>query len=147
MINFTETDIEEIHVGRLKIKTEDLTVDDMPTQIMKDVFELCGRETAIKLLVYMQGNIIQVPARPWLNIQIQYIKEKYDYSAHSIKDIARTIGVSEKFVREVLKTKIKVKNVPVEGQRTLDDEFKRLAEERQDSASNQKAEEGESDDI
>lgn len=131
MINFTETDIEEIHVGRLKIKTEDLTVDDMPTQIMKDVFELCGRETAIKLLVYMQGNIIQVPARPWLNIQIQYIKEKYDYSAHSIKDIARTIGVSEKFVREVLKTKIKVKDVPVEGQLNIKDEFNRLAAERQ----------------
>ena len=103
----------------------------MPTQIMKDVFELCGRETAIKLLVYMQGNIIQVPARPWLNIQIQYIKEKYDYSAHSIKDIARTIGVSEKFVREVLKTKIKVKDVPVEGQLNIKDEFNRLAAERQ----------------
>ena len=53
MINFTETDIEEIQVGRLKIKTSDLTVDDMPTQTMKDVFELCGSETAIKLLVYM----------------------------------------------------------------------------------------------
>lgn len=132
MINFEETDIEEIQIGLLKVKTADLTVDDMPTQIMKDIFELCGRDTAIKLLIYMQGNIIQVPARPWINIQLQYIKEKYDYTARSIKEIARTIGVSEKFIREVLKTKLKVKdiNIPVEGQQSIDDEFKRLAKEQ-----------------
>lgn len=134
MINFTETSIDEIQVGRLKIKTEDLTVDDMPTQIMKDVFELCGRETAIKLLIYMQGNIIQVPARPWINIQIEYIKEKYDYTARSIKDIARTLGLSEKFVRDVLKKEVKPKIIPCEGQRDI---FQQLEEIEKEGKANE----------
>ena len=94
MIDFERIDINEIYIGQLRIKSENLTAEDMP--------------------------------RPWIKIQTEYIRDKYDYSAKSIKDIARTIGVSEKFVREVLKTKIKVKDVPVEGQQNMLGDFKRL---------------------
>ena len=109
--------IKEIPVGFLKIKAEDLTADDMPTQTMKDVFEICRKETALNLMTYMQGNIIQVPARPWINLQTKYIMENYDSSARSIKMISRTLCVTEKFVRDVLGKKIK--DLPIEGQINL----------------------------
>ena len=107
-------DIKEITAGLLKVKAEDLTSDDMPTAVMRDVFDICGRDTALNLMVYMQGNIIQVPSRPWLKIQEKYILKNYDYSARSIKIMARTIGVTEKFVRDILKGR--VKTIPIEGQ-------------------------------
>ena len=71
MIDFERIDINEIYIGQLRIKSENLTAEDMPTPVMKDIFELCGRETAVKLLLYMQGNIIQVPTRPWIKIQTE----------------------------------------------------------------------------
>lgn len=107
-------EIKSVNMGLLSVDADDIKAEDMPTSTMKDIFELCGKDCALRLLIYMAGNIIQVPARPWVKIQENYIMKNYDYSAQSIKRIARTIGVSEKYVRDVLKTR--VKSVPCEGQ-------------------------------
>ena len=137
MLDFETDTIDEIQIGLLKVKTADITVEDMPTPIMKDVYELCGRDVAVKLLLFMQGNIIQVSARPWIKLQVKYIKENYDYTAHSIKKIARMIGTSEKFVRDILKDKIKIKTIPCEGQLTFDDERLRIQSENKSEVKNE----------
>lgn len=125
---FNEEKIDKILVGYVPFKVSELTENDMPSKIMKDVFTLCGVDTAVKLLTYFQGNVIQIPTRPWQSLQEKYIIDNYDNTSDSIKLIARSICVSEKFIRDVLKKQNPNRIIPSEGQRSIFDELSEIGD-------------------
>lgn len=103
-----------VKIGDISIRVEDISTDDMPNQVFKDIAEICGMETACKLLTNFQGNLIQVPTRGFVNIEKKIILAGYDYSTQSIRVLARKLIVSEKYIRDVLKRS--GIDAPVEGQ-------------------------------
>ena len=98
----------------MKFPVEELTVEDMPTQIMRDVFECCGAEVAVKLLLYFSGSYVLIPTNGLKMLENKVIYKYYDGSAISIKRLARNLGTSETRIRSVLK------NPPEKGQCQLD---------------------------
>lgn len=94
-----------------------ITVDDMPNQTFKEIYELCGKEVAISLLQNYAGCQIQVPARAFYNLRQRLLKSEFDGTTESIRYLARKYGFTEYRVREALKA-AKV-DVPAEGQLEL----------------------------
>ena len=104
----------------LSIDTEKLTVDDMPTEVFREIFEICSPDCAMQLLLKMQGNVIFVPTNGMCNIEKQIIKRNYNNTTASIRAIARDLHITEAYIRKVLsENKIPT---PVEGQIGLFDE-------------------------
>lgn len=101
----------------LKIDTKDLIEDDMPNEIFKEIFVICGVEVAVSILLNMQGNIIQVPTRGMQKLEKRIIVSEYDGTSASIRKIARTLAVSETYIRDVLRRY--KKDIPSEGQMTF----------------------------
>lgn len=127
MIDFDNKEIKKINMGYIEVPTEDISSDDMPNDLMKDIFDLCGRDTAIKLLVFFAGNTIAIPIRAWNTLQKNFILKNYDGKAATIKKIARKLCVTEKYIREILRQN-HFKNVPVVGQLTILDALKTVGE-------------------
>ncbi len=91
-----------------------ITVDDMPNQTFREIYELCGKEVAISLLQNYAGCQIQVPSRAFYNLRQRLLKAEFDGTAESIRYLARKYGFTEARVREALKA-AKVE-IPTEGQ-------------------------------
>lgn len=88
----------------LEIDPETLTKADMPTEIFEEVFDFIGAEATVGLLYYMPGNIIQVPtARAMYKVERRLIKENYNGTTASIREMSRKFRISEKQVRDILK--------------------------------------------
>ena len=104
----------------ITINSDDIKKEDMPSTLFQEIYELCGVETALKLLKYMVGNLIQVPTRGFINIEKRLILDRYDGTTASLRAIARDLKVPENFIRKVLsESRIQV---PVDGQIGLFDE-------------------------
>lgn len=86
----------------LKIDSEKLRKEDMPTEIFEEIFEICGADTALSLLIKMSGNLIQVPTRGMQKIEKKIIINDYDGTTASIRDIARRFNISEMYIRNIL---------------------------------------------
>ena len=109
----------------LKIDTDTLTKEDMPTEVFEEIFDLCGADVAVSILINMTGNIIQVPTKGLINIEKKIILSEYNGTTSSIRQIQRKYGVSDSYVREIIKAaKIEA---PIEGQ--LDFNFYNKEEE------------------
>lgn len=98
----------------LKIDTDTLKKEDMPTEVFGEIFELCGAEVAVSILINMTGNIIQVPTKGLINIEKKIILSEYNGTTSSIRQIQRKYGVSDSYVREIIKS-AKIEP-PAEGQ-------------------------------
>lgn len=102
------------NIGGLDVNTSDLTVDDMPTEIFREIFDICGVDIAISLLVNMTGNLIQVPTNGFLKIQKKVVMKEYDGTTASIRRLSRKFKISESFIRNILEeNKIPI---PADGQ-------------------------------
>ncbi len=100
-----------------EIDTDNILIDDMPTALFREIYELCGVETAVNLLYYMRGNIIQVPSTGLSKFEDRIISAEYDGTTASIRKIARKYSITEVTVRNILsRTR---NNLPVEGQMDL----------------------------
>lgn len=98
------TDSNFIECDGFKIEKNIITEDDMPNEILKEIYGICGREVAISLCQYQRGVTINVPARPWNKIRNRILKEMFDGTTASIRMIARKFGITEFRIREMLKT-------------------------------------------
>ena len=106
-----------IKCGGIEVDTEKLTVDDMPTEVFREIFELCGVNVAMELLLNMPGNIIQVPARGLANIEKRLILqafEKFPPTTALIRRLCRDFKTSEWYIRDLLVQN--KKQVPFDGQ-------------------------------
>lgn len=86
-----------------KIPIETITEEDMPNEILKEVYGLNGKDVAISLMLYQRGVTIQVPSKPFEKIKKRILKDMYDGTTASIRKIARTFGLAEGRIREILK--------------------------------------------
>ncbi|MCR5260611.1 MAG: hypothetical protein K6C94_02115 [Candidatus Gastranaerophilales bacterium] len=85
------------------IERETITEDDMPNEILKEIYGICGRDVAISLCQYQRGVTINVPAQPWNKIRNRILTEFFDGTTASLRIIARKFGLAEARVREILK--------------------------------------------
>ncbi len=85
-------------------KIEDITVDDMPNELFRDIFQLSGKDVAVALLRDFAGNSIVVPSNGFNIIEKKIILQEYDGSSISIKRLARNLGKGESSIREILKS-------------------------------------------
>ena len=92
-----------INTGHLQIDIEDITVDDMPNDALKEIFDLCGKEVAISLMEHQNGVFIFMPARPFMKLEKRIMISEFDGSPTSIRNIARKYCISEAIVRDELK--------------------------------------------
>lgn len=100
--------------NNITIDTEKLTLEDMPNETFQEIFELCGPETAVSLLINMRGSYISVPVNGFINIVKKVIINEYDGSTASIRRISRIYGITEFFIRSILnENKIQT---PAQGQ-------------------------------
>lgn len=108
--------------NNLEIDTEELTAEDMPNEVFSEIFELCGADAAVSILINMRGNLIQVPAKGGLSkIEKKIILDDYDGTTTSIRKIARRFGITEGYIRKVLaNNKIQA---PLENQMPLGLEY------------------------
>ena len=106
-----------VEVDGIQINTEQVQIEDMPTQLFKEIFKFCGAETAVLLLKNMPGNIIQVPTKGFSRIIKRIILSDYDGTSESLRRICRTHRFTEAHVRKILKD-LRV-DAPLEGQISL----------------------------
>lgn len=92
----------------IKIDTDELTADDMPTEVFKEIFDLCGAEVAVSLLINMQGNPITIPTNGMKKIIQKIIAKRYDGTTASIRQMTRDFKVSESYIRYIL-NEVKIK--------------------------------------
>lgn len=118
-------------MGRI-IKTEYLdididliTLDDMPNEILREMYELCGREVAVSLMENFCGSILTIPTRPFEKVIRRIATEEFDGTTASIRNIARKYKIADPVIRKLLKQS-NVKNIPVEGQLGLFNKNKEL---------------------
>lgn len=97
------TDNNFIECDGFKFEKEIITKDDMPNEVLKEVYEMCGRDVAVLLMLYQRGVNVQVPSQPWNKIRNRILKEMFDGTTASIRKIARKFGLAEARVREILK--------------------------------------------
>ncbi len=90
-----------IHDG-VELNTDLITKSDMPSELFKEVYELCGVDTAVSLLINMPGNIIQIPTRGFLNIQKKILLKNYDGTTASLRKLAREFKIPEMTIRKIL---------------------------------------------
>ena len=106
----------------LEIDSSKLTIEDMPTETFREIFELCGVDVAVSLLLNFPSNYILVPAQGFKSIVKKAILKEYDNTTASIRKLARNFNVSEVYIREVLRdAKIKT---PSPGQMSMNLELK-----------------------
>jgi len=105
----------------MQIDTDEIISDDMPNEIMKEIYEICGKDTALSLLEYQRGVVIQVPTRAFDKLKKRMVGEFYDGTTASIRRICRKFNISDTRVREILKEQ-RVKT-PDENQLSLLPEF------------------------
>lgn len=91
-----------------------ITIDDMPNNTFKEIYELCGKDVAVSLLQNYSGCQIQVPARAFYYLRQRLLKDEFDGTTESIRYLARKYGFTQARIREFLK-EAKI-SVPAEGQ-------------------------------
>lgn len=98
-------------------KVENISIDDMPNEMFKDIARECGIDAAVTLLLRFAGNLISVPSNGLNKIEKKIILSEYDGDAMTIKRLAKTLFKAESSIREILKN---YKIVPAEnGQLSL----------------------------
>lgn len=102
----------------LKINSEAVSIDDMPSEVFKEIYEICGADVALSLLINMYGATILVPTRGMLKIEKRVILKEYDGTTASIRNIARKFRLSETYIRETLRQSKVI--LPSEGQTSLE---------------------------
>lgn len=102
---------------------DNITVEDMPNSNFETIAVLCGVDAAVSLLTNMQGNTIIVPTRGLDKVEKKIILQKYDGDPMTIKELARNLVRSERYIRDVL-AQYKIEPV-VDGQLRLFKEEKK----------------------
>lgn len=79
-----------INFGDIEVDTSTLTEKDMPNEICRELFTLCGVDVVMSLIMNMSGNLIQVPTRGFATIEKNLMLKEYDGSTASIRRMARS---------------------------------------------------------
>ena len=94
---------ETVQILNYEIPLKEITPDDMPNDVMREVYDFCGVDVAVSLLIHMRGNQILVPTKGLKLLERKIINKFYDGTASSIRNIARNLNLSEVYIRHILK--------------------------------------------
>lgn len=81
---------------------ENVTLEDMPTDDMREIAEICGVDNTVEIMRIFAGLTINVPANFSKKLVDKYIKKNYNGS--NMKKICRVCGVSSRYVFKLTKT-------------------------------------------
>ncbi len=95
---------ETVQILNYEIPLNEITPDDMPNEVMREVYDFCGVYVAVSLLLHMRGNQILVPTKGLKLLEKKIINKFYDGTASSIRNIARNLNLSEVYIRHILKS-------------------------------------------
>lgn len=88
-------------INGIEINIDEVSIEDMPNGDFKDIYELFGVETALKLLDVFAGNQINVPVRGFDRIKKKMLWKRLTNKPctyHEIKKISRELGWSSRTV-------------------------------------------------
>ena len=84
-----------------------LTIDDLPNEGLQYLAQVAGMETAKKVLTHCAGMRFDIPIRPCRKAAKRYIE--IHYNGNNARQLARTLGMSERFVYQVLSEKSEIR--------------------------------------
>lgn len=84
------------------IKWRDLIgKDDLPNDDIKNIADICGMDTAIKIMENMPGLLVNIPKNGMRKVKNRYIAEHYN--GHNVKELAVICNMSMRHVYNVIK--------------------------------------------
>ncbi len=98
-----DSNTKTVQILNYDIPLSEISSDDMPNDVMREVYDFCGVEVAVSLLLHMRGNQILVPTKGLKLLERKIINKFYDGTASSIRTIARKLKISEVYIRHILK--------------------------------------------
>lgn len=113
--------MDKIQTEHLTVNIKDITRDDMPSEFLTEVYDLCGKDVALSLMVHQKGVNVFIPSRPFLKLERRLLVDEFDGTSASLRRIARKYSMSEGVIRQILK-KASRTPLPADGQIGLFDE-------------------------
>ena len=92
-----------LHIDGMEIDVDEIRSEDMPNEVMREIYDLCGRDVALSLLEYQRGVVLQIPTRPFDKFKKRVICEYFDGTTASIRNICRKFNLADARVREILR--------------------------------------------
>ena len=79
-----------------------LNINDLPNDELKTVADICGIESAVKLMTDMPGIMINIPKTGLNKCRNKYILKAYDGSKQSRMALAFKFGLSEGYILQLV---------------------------------------------
>ena len=112
-----------IKTNYMDIDMDIITFEDMPSEILKEMFILCGKEVAVSIMEQFAGTFITIPARPFEKLERRLAIKEFDGTTASLRKIARTYNIAEPSIRVLLKKSGLKNSIPADGQLNILDEL------------------------
>ena len=93
----------EVKTEHTIVDIDRITIEDMPNEALREVFEYCGRDVAVSLMEHQNGGFIMMPSRPFKKLEQRLMIEEFDGSTASIRQLSRKYDISEVMLRGILR--------------------------------------------
>lgn len=80
----------------------EIRLDEIPEDL-KDLVEIVGMEAVLKMMEYMGGGVVYIPARTFRMARNRYILERFN--GDNAYDLARETGVTLRHVYRIVRGK------------------------------------------
>lgn len=81
---------------------KEIRLDEIPEDL-RDLVEIVGFEAVLKMIEYLGGCVIYIPARTFHRARNRYIRERF--TGENAQDLARETGVTLRHVYRILRGK------------------------------------------
>ena len=89
---------------------KNITADDMPNDDLKFIAENAGIKSALILILLLAGLTINIPKYSLRKLKEKYIMKEYDGSKFTINRLAVECDLSQRYVYNLIKKKLKAKS-------------------------------------
>lgn len=93
----------EVKTEHAVVDIDKITIDDMPNEALREVYEFCGRDVAVSLMEHQNGVFIMMPSRPFKKLEQRLMIEEFDGTTASLRSISRKYDISEVMLRGILR--------------------------------------------
>ncbi|MBR1754035.1 hypothetical protein IJ732_04285 [bacterium] len=99
----------EIKTEHTYVDIDEISIDDMPCEMLKEIYATCGKEVAVSLMEHQNGVFIMMPAHPFKLLENRLMVREFDGTTASIRNISRKYDISEVRLRGLLRKYLKQK--------------------------------------
>ena len=93
----------EVQTDHTKVDIDKITIDDMPNEALREIFEYCGRDVAVSLMEHQNGVFIMMPAHPFRKLEQRLMIEEFNGTTASLRSISRKYDISEMTLRNLIR--------------------------------------------